>query len=659
MVGKTIGHFRVLEQIGRGGMGVVYKAQDLALDRIVALKSLHPDAADGTKALGRLLEAEARTAATLDHPNICTIYEVLQTDDEQVFVAMAYYSGETVYQKLRLGSLARPQALSIGSGVAAGLAKAHRHGIIHQDIKPGNVMVTNDGVVKILDFGLARLVSSIATHGGTVAYMSPEQLRGERVSVQSDVWAWGILLCEMLTGRPPFVGVKRSDVIRAILEDPVTLADSADMPPGLLRILRRTLEKDPANRYREIAEARAELEQFCPQGSAADRVSSPIAVKPFGSQGPDQDEGQHDGVTGPSRARHAARRYTTNPGVHKLYLKARYQWNRGSPESLLQARENLTRATEEDPRYVPALCALAECHLVIGARALLPPDESWRKAGEAATKALALDPGLAEAHGCFGAVLAIGDFNWVGAEREFRRGLTLNPESAATRHWYAISLLAPLGRLAEAIDEASRAVESEPLSLIYNSTLSWIYYLARQWDLAAGQSTKTLEIDPAHVDSLWCLGTSYRQLGRAEDAAAVLRKLEEVSGGIALVYGSLGHYHARMGNRAEAERMITAMRNSDSATYCSPVCESWIHANLPGHHDAALDCIERAWAERDFMVRYIHISTALESLYGHPRFEALLQKMGLRLDAAESSEGMLTTRIVAESKASLAAAGEI
>lgn len=737
MVGKTIGHFKVLEQIGSGGMGIVYKAQDLALDRIVALKSLRPDAADGSRAMARLL-VEARTAAILDHPNICTIYEVLQTDG-QVFVAMAYYAGETVYQKLKAGSLSRPQAIAIARDVAAGLAKAHQHGIIHQDIKPGNVMVTQDGVVKILDFGLATLVSSVSTFGGTVAYMSPEQLRGDPIDQRTDVWSWGVLLFQMLTRRLPFADMGESNLVGAILQDPLRLGDSLQAPAGLLRVLSRAMEKNPRDRYPRIAEARSDLERCYRQDIPANRVDPSIAVLPFRSLSLDQEddyfsqglteeltdaltrlEGLHvasrgsviafrgDGgraeiaenlrvglllegsvrrsqgqlrihvqliqvdeerelwserfdrdsadilaiqeeiassVVGALKVRlegsgiqpPPGKRYTPSSSAYHLYLKGRYQWNRGSPESLFKSRENLTLATEVDSGYVPAFCALAECYLVLGARSLLPPDEAWRKARETASSALALDSTLAEAHGCLGAVLAVNDFNWAAAEREFHRGLALNPESAATRHWYAIALLTPLGRFGEAVEEVSRAVEAEPLSLIYNSTLSWIYYLSRQWDLAAIQCAKTLEIDPVHVDSLWCLGTSYRQLGRLEEAVAALKKLDEVSGGIPLVYGSLGHYHARMGNTAEAERMLAVMSHLRPATYCSPVCEAWVHASLPGHTDTALDCLQQAWSDRDFMVRYIHMSTALESLYGHPRFQALLHQMNLADSAADDS----------------------
>jgi TolB-like protein/Flp pilus assembly protein TadD len=329
------------------------------------------------------------------------------------------------------------------------------------------------------------------------------------------------------------------------------------------------------------------------------------------------------------RSPHLVKRYTQNLRAYNLYLKGRYQWNRESPEALFKAAETLRQATDVDPGYVSPFCGLAECYLVMGARALLPPFEAWRKARDASNSALRLDPTLADAHGCLGAVLAINDFNWAAAEREFRHGLELNAESALTRHWYAISLLAPQGRFDEALTETTRAIECEPLSLIYNSTLAWIYYLSGQFVAAAQQCANTLEIDPHHPDSLWCLGATYRELGRPQEAMAALKKLEETGGGIALVYGSLGHGYAIAGNIVEAERMLRAVQEAGRRNYYSPICEAWIYANLPGHESSALDCIEQAYAERDFLIRYIGLSPALRPLHGHPRFQALVHKMGL------------------------------
>jgi tetratricopeptide (TPR) repeat protein len=265
----------------------------------------------------------------------------------------------------------------------------------------------------------------------------------------------------------------------------------------------------------------------------------------------------------------------------------------------------------------------------MGARGLLRPEEAWRKAREATDRALRLDPKLADAHGCLGAVLAINDFDWRAAEREFRYGLELNPESAATRHWYAIALLAPQGRFDEAVTETARAIQYEPLSLIYNSTLGWIYYLSGRFELAAEQCAKTLEIEPHHPDSLWCLGATYGELRRGEDAVATLRRLEQVAGGIPLVYGSFGHFYARTGNLEEAERMLAAVQEAGRTIHSSPMCESWIYANLPGQQEAALDCLDRAYQERDFLIRYVRTSPALKPLYGHPRFAALVERMGL------------------------------
>jgi serine/threonine protein kinase/Flp pilus assembly protein TadD len=740
MVGQTVGHFKILDEIGSGGMGVVYKAQDLALNRIVALKSLKPASIDNKNAIARLIR-EARTASILDHPNICTIYEVSQTQEGQVFIAMAYYEGETLAQTLRKGALPAGQAVKIAGDVAKGLAKAHRHGVIHRDIKPGNIIVTTDDVVKILDFGIAKLESLSSKRPGRVVgtppYMSPEQLGGGPVDQRADIWAWGIVLFEMLTGRVPFRSTTRRSVLREVSSDQFDVARilKSGVASELVSVLSKALQKNPSDRYLNIEEAISELDLRPPKSHArrndvqADSGTPSIAVLPFRSMGSDpEDEYFTHGLTeeltdalagvqglqvaprtsvmglkgargrraaaklgvamvlegsvrrsvsrmrinvrlfntaqqrvlwsqrfdrditdifaiqediaahvaetlkvrlGDQPSSHPARRYTENLDAYNLYLKGRYQWNRESPEALFKAVETLQKATEADPGYVLPFCGLGECYLVIGARELLPPSVAWGKARDAVNRALDLDPKLADAHGCLGAVLAINDFDWAAAEREFRYGLELNPESAATRHWYAISVLAPQGRFAEALTETAHAIQNEPLSLIYNSTLGWIYYLSGQFELAAEQCAKTLEIDPHHPDSLWCLGAAHGELRRPQEAVATLRRLEQVVGGIPLVYGSFGHFYARTGNIAEAEKMLLAVQEAGRRMHAAPICESWIYANLPGQQEAALDCLDRAYEERDFLIRYIKTSPSLKPLYPHPRFAGLVRKMGL------------------------------
>ena len=190
MIGRTVGHYRVLELLGGGGMGVVYKAEDLTLGRFVALKFLPPELTRDDDARKRFLR-EARSASQLDHHNICTVYEIGETDG-QTWIAMACYDGETLKAKIERGGVALDEALELAAQIARGLGKAHASGIVHRDIKPANVMVTSDGVAKIVDFGLAKLtgathITQSNTTLGTIAYMAPEQLRGEAVGPPADL----------------------------------------------------------------------------------------------------------------------------------------------------------------------------------------------------------------------------------------------------------------------------------------------------------------------------------------------------------------------------------------------------------------------------------------------------------------------------------------
>src|SRR5436305_1344240 len=255
LVGRTLAHYRVLEYTGGGGMGVVYKAEDLRLARTVALKFLPPELTRDPDAKSRFLQ-EARSASVLDHPNICTIHEVGETDDGRLYLAMPYYDGETLRRRIERGPIPIDEAIDLAEQIARGLAKAHRGGIVHRDIKPANSMVTADGVVKILDFGLAKLVGAAAitrtgSSVGTPAYMSPEQARGEDVDHRTDLWSFGIVLYEMIAGRRPFRGEHDQAVLYGILnEAPKPLTEvRSEVPPDLERIVEGLLAKDPADRY--------------------------------------------------------------------------------------------------------------------------------------------------------------------------------------------------------------------------------------------------------------------------------------------------------------------------------------------------------------------------------------------------------------------------
>ena len=265
LAGRTISHFHVLEPLGAGGMGVVYRAEDTRLGRSVALKFLLPQHSVDSAAKERFLR-EAHSAAALDHPNLCTIHEVGESEDGRLFLAMALYSGETLKARLaREGPLPVEDALAIARQIVEGLACAHAAGIVHRDLKPGNVMLLPDSTVKILDFGLAKMrdqsLSGDSARLGTVAYMAPEQIRGEAVDARTDLWALGVILYEMLTGKRPFEGEHEVAIAHAILHDepvrPLTLR--GDVPEAVENLVLRLLAKDPARRHLTADDVVADL----------------------------------------------------------------------------------------------------------------------------------------------------------------------------------------------------------------------------------------------------------------------------------------------------------------------------------------------------------------------------------------------------------------
>jgi serine/threonine protein kinase len=260
MIGKQLLHYKIVDKIGEGGMGVVYKAEDTRLQRMVALKFMPPDLSSDPATKERFIR-EAQTIAALDHPNLCTIHAIEETDDGRLFIAMACYDGETLGKKIEAGPLEIKDAVAIAVSVAEGMKSAHAKGIIHRDIKPANVFLVNDGPVKVVDFGLAKWFgkSSMTRAGltlGTVAYMSPEQARGDSVDNRTDVWALGVVLYEALAGRRPFDADYDQAVVYSILNenpDPVS-GFRADIPADLERIVVRALSKDPGDRFQSADE---------------------------------------------------------------------------------------------------------------------------------------------------------------------------------------------------------------------------------------------------------------------------------------------------------------------------------------------------------------------------------------------------------------------
>jgi TolB-like protein/Flp pilus assembly protein TadD len=282
MIGQTISHYKILEKLGEGGMGVVYKAEDTRLKRTVALKFLPPELMRDSEAKERFLH-EAQAAAALEHPHICNIYEIDESED-QIFIVMSCFDGQTLKEKIESGPLKIEEALKIAIQAAEGLQAAHEKGIIHRDIKSSNIMINEKGQVKIMDFGLAKLKgqTKLTREGstlGTAAYMSPEQAQGVDVDHRTDIWSLGVVLYEMITGQLPFKGEYEQAVVYSIMNEqpePLT-ALRTGIPMELERIVNKTLAKVPSERYQHADDMVVDLRALLPlSGSLKSKVTTKV-----------------------------------------------------------------------------------------------------------------------------------------------------------------------------------------------------------------------------------------------------------------------------------------------------------------------------------------------------------------------------------------------
>jgi serine/threonine protein kinase/Tfp pilus assembly protein PilF len=633
MLGRSISHYQITEKLGEGGMGVVYKALDTKLDRFVALKFLQTALPATTEDTVRFFH-EAKAASSVDHPNICTVYDFDETPEGQTFIVMAYYEGMTLKQKLAGGPLQPAEAVTIGLGIADGLEAAHQKGIVHRDIKSSNILLTSSGQVKIMDFGLAKLrghqqLTNKGTALGTVAYMSPEQARGDEVDNRTDIWSFGVVLYEMLTGVLPFRSEYDQAMIYSILnEEPRPVSEFATAPGDRLsRIVARALAKDPDKRYARIAELRADL-----AGSASDAGGATgqeatsrktLAVLPFENIGADRgDEYFSDGLTEET--------ITTLSQIKSLRVISR--------SSVMRYR-----GTTLGTRQVAS---------ELGVRYLL--EGSVRRQGDLVRITSQLIDAVGDTHiwaekfsGTMKDIFAIQERvagEIAGALKvhfsddtlgEMRKRAAASSEAyenylRGRYHWNRRSEES----LRTGIRFFKKAIEIDPVYALAHTGLADSYNILGYWNmmppkeaftLSVAAAKKALELNDRLVEGHTSLAYGYLYTWRWEDAERSFRRAIETDPGYAVAHQWYGNFLLVRNRLDEARREFRKARELDPLSLIINTADTWVDHITGNDEDAIRSLRKTLELDADFVPALEFIGRAYESV---GRFDEAIEAFG-------------------------------
>ena len=558
--GSRIAQYEILEPLAGGAMGEVYKAKDTRLGRTVALKFLPADLSRDLDARKRF-QREAQAVAQLDHPNVATIYDIGKTEGGRTYLALAFYEGETLQQRLERGPLPIPEAVGIARQIAKGLAAAHHRKIVHRDIKPANIVVLPDDTVKLLDFGLAKMtgattVTRLGISPGTPAYKSPEQTRGEKADPRSDLWALGVVLYEMVAGRVPFGGEYEQAVIYSILNEPMRPLDDS-VPADLAAVIHKALEKEADARYQTAEEMEADLGAVSLGKEGVRRERSPRrrrgSWKGFAA-------GLAVGVVlgaalgiAWTNWYYKKHRWDFSPEVEKFVKQGDLlEWQGDTEPILANAEQPYRRALRRDPgnpvimAYLAALLIrtqiqfpteqrLEEIYWLTELSVELAPEEPMPWVAKAKLLLLEGKPKEAEK----------AARNAIDRDPEFDRGYTVRGEA-----------LIKQGQTEKGLEEIRRGTEVGEGYLRARLVLGFKLLEARSYKQAEDEFRKVLELDGEHPTALHNLGEIYLETGRAEEALPLLLKAWQGSGEWRSA-NSLGNGYLKLGLEREAFAWFT------------------------------------------------------------------------------------------------------
>lgn len=670
-VGRLVGAYRIQSEIGRGGMGSVYLATraDQEFTKHVAIKLLRRGTEN--ESVVRRFKKERQVLADLEHPHIARLIDGGTTENGLPYFVMEYVAGLPIDKFCDQRKLTATERLVLFRQVCTAVEFAHAHSIIHRDLKPGNIHVNDEGVPKLLDFGIAKSdqgnLNSESTATAfrlmTPEYASPEQMRGDPVGKATDIYSLGVVLYQLITGRRPYDLDKRSplQIVQAICDEtpaapssiprPVEQSPPAGMRPELDKIILKAIRKEPEHRYgsaREFSDDIGRLLEGLPviarreslfyRGAnfyrrnrtkvlsvAAALLVLIVAMLSFTIW----KRPKTLSIPAPSRVSNAAsdvrlgdRRKggTENAEARELYVKAQDLWQTRTIFALNFAVKLFQDAIAKDPEFALAYSGLSNTYFLLSVWNVMSPKTGFPKAKEASLRAIALAPALPEGHLSLAMVHWLYEYDWPAADSEFKKAIELDPNYSRAPHWYGL-FLGEMGRFDEAISSEKRAEELEPESVPIKSDLARVYYYARRYDEALARYRSIVVTYPAVV-------AFYYEVGELYEATESMNELFSISEKLNGGPNPEGQQAYReRGMRGYWELQVKYYETKRSIV--SPYRAAEFYAQT-GDADRAIEFIEKAIEGRGHQVAQLKVNPRFDPLRSDPRFIAILKR--LRLD---------------------------